>query len=215
MFTGIIVELGRIYAIQKIAQGARFGVISKKIIKEVSQGDSVAVNGVCLTVSEIDKTKEILYFDVSYETLKTTTLGELRKNEAVNLEPALTLSSPLGGHLVTGHVEGTGRIKRVERIGNDLKIEISAPKEILRYCIKKGSIAVDGISLTIVDVLPDSFTVVIIPHTARMTTIGTKKAGQAVNLESDIIARYVERFVRDQKNFNEKLKDYGFIQEGF
>lgn len=215
MFTGIIVELGRIYAIQKIAQGARFGVISKKIIKEVSQGDSVAVNGVCLTVSEIDKTKEILYFDVSHETLKTTTLGELRKNEAVNLEPALTLSSPLGGHLVTGHVEGTGRIKRVERIGNDLKIEISAPKEILRYCIKKGSIAVDGISLTIVDVLPDSFTVVIIPHTARMTTIGTKKAGQAVNLESDIIARYVERFVRDQKNFNEKLKDYGFIQEGF
>lgn len=211
MFTGIIVELGRVYAIQKIAQGARFGIFSKKIIKDASQGDSIAVNGVCLTISEIDKRGGILYFDASHETLKTTTLGELRKDEVVNLEPALTLNSPLGGHLVTGHVEGTGKIKRVERIGNDLKVEISAPKEILRYCIKKGSIAVDGISLTIVDVLSDSFTVVIIPHTAKMTTLGIKRAGQRVNLESDIIAKYVEKFVREHKNFHEKLKDYGFI----
>uniref|UniRef100_A0A7C4EKZ6 Riboflavin synthase n=1 Tax=Thermodesulfovibrio aggregans TaxID=86166 RepID=A0A7C4EKZ6_9BACT len=212
MFTGIIVELGKVYEIKKIAQGARFGIISEKIIKDTSQGDSIAVNGVCLTVSEINRAKGILFFDVSHETLKTTTLGDLRKDEPVNLEPALTFNSRVGGHLVSGHVEGVGKIKRIERIGNDLKIEIEAPKEILKYCIKKGSIAVDGISLTVVDILRDSFTVVIIPHTARMTTIGTKKAGQKVNLESDIIAKYVEKFVRSTTDsFTEKLKDYGFI----
>ncbi len=216
MFTGIIVELGKIYEIQKLAQGARLKVFSKKLIDNSNIGDSISVNGVCLTICEMDTSKNIISFDVSHETLQKTTLGELKRDEYVNLEPAVTLNTRLGGHLVSGHVEGVGRIKKIEKIGNDLKIEIEAQEEILRYCIKKGSIAVDGISLTIVDVFLDSFTVVIIPHTANMTTIGLKKIGDKVNLESDIIAKYVEKFVNQSLNIKEnrllgKLKDYGYI----
>lgn len=216
MFTGIIVELGKIHEIQKLAQGARLKVFSKKLIDNSNIGDSISVNGVCLTICEIDKSKSIISFDVSHETLQKTTLGELKKDEYVNLEPALTLNTRLGGHLVSGHVEGVGRIRKIEKIGNDLKIEIEAPEEILKYCIKKGSITVDGISLTIVDILSDSFTVVVIPHTASMTTIGVKKIGDKVNLESDIIAKYVEKFVNQSVNVKEerllgKLKDYGYI----
>lgn len=216
MFTGIIVELGKIHEIQKLAQGARLKVFSKKLIDNSNIGDSISVNGVCLTICEIDKSKSIISFDVSHETLQKTTLGELKKDEYVNLEPALTLNTRLGGHLVSGHVEGVGRIRKIEKIGNDLKIEIEAPEEILKYCIKKGSITVDGISLTIVDILSDSFTVVVIPHTASMTTIGVKKIGDKVNLESDIIAKYVEKFVNQSVNVKEerlfgKLRDYGYI----
>ncbi|MCS7203999.1 MAG: riboflavin synthase [Thermodesulfovibrio sp.] len=216
MFTGIVVEVGKIYDIQKIAQGAKLKLFSKKVIHESNIGDSISVNGVCLTVCDIDKSKGILSFDVSHETLRKTTLGELKKDDYVNLEPALTLNTKLGGHLVSGHVEGIGRIKKIEKIGSDLKLEIEAPEEILKYCIKKGSIAVDGISLTIVDILSDSFTVVVIPHTANMTTIGFKKVGDKVNLESDIIAKYIEKFVNQSLNVRqerliEKLKDYGYI----
>lgn len=214
MFTGIIIELGKVYEINRIAQGARLKIFSEKLITDI--GDSISVNGVCLTISEIDKEKGILSFDVSHETLQKTTLGELKKNDPVNLEPALTLQAPLGGHLVSGHVEGVGVIKKIEKIGNDLKIEISTPEEILKYCIKKGSIAVDGVSLTIVDLFSSSFTVVIIPHTAKMTTLRFKKAGDRVNLESDIIAKYIEKFVTQSINIKEerllgKLKDYGYI----
>jgi len=216
MFTGIIVELGKIHEIQKLAQGARLKIFSKKLIDNSNIGDSISVNGVCLTICEMDKSKSLISFDVSHETLQKTTLGELKRDEYVNLEPALTLNTRLGGHLVSGHVEGIGRIRKIEKIGNDLKIEIEAPEEILRYCIKKGSITVDGISLTIVDILSDSFTVVVIPHTANMTTIGFKKVGDKVNLESDIIAKYVEKFVNQSVNVKEerllgKLRDYGYI----
>jgi riboflavin synthase len=218
MFTGIIVELGKIADIQKIARGARLHVFSNKVINEANLGDSISVNGVCLTVSEMDRTKNILSFDVSFETLKKTTLGELKKGDYANLEPALTLSTRLGGHLVSGHVEDTGIIRKIENIGNYLKIEIEAKDESLRYCIPKGSIAIDGISLTIVELYSSSFTVVIIPHTAKMTTIGFKKVGDKVNLETDIIAKYVEKFVNQatfirQDRFITKLKDYGFIKE--
>jgi len=216
MFTGIIVEVGKIYEIQKLAQGARLKIFSKKLINNSNLGDSISVNGVCLTICEIDRAKSTISFDVSHETLQKTTLGELRKDDPVNLEPALTLNTPLGGHLVSGHVEGVGRIKKIEKIGNDLKIEIEAPEEILKYCIKKGSIAVDGISLTIVELFSNSFTVVIIPHTANMTNLGFKKIGDKVNLESDIIAKYVEKFVNQSINVKEerllgKLKDFGYI----
>lgn len=218
MFTGIIIELGKVYDFIKLRSGAQLKVLSKNIIKETSLGDSISVNGVCLTVNEIDSTKELISFDVSYETLQKTTLGELKKGDCVNLEPALTLNTRLGGHIVSGHVEGIGIIKRIENKGDYQQIEIEAPEDILKYCIKKGSIAIDGISLTIVDIFPSSFTVVIIPHTAKMTTIGAKKIGDKVNLESDIIAKYVEKFVKQtapvkDKNLVEKLKNYGFIQE--
>lgn len=218
MFTGIIIELGKVYDIKKLHNGARLKIISSEIIKEASLGDSISVNGVCLTITEMDITKGIMSFDVSYETLNKTTLGEVKKGDPVNLEPALTLKTKLGGHLVSGHVEGIGKIKGIDNFGDYLKIEIEAPQDVLRYCIKKGSIAIDGISLTIVDVFPSSFTVVIIPHTSKMTTIGIKKIGDKVNLESDIIAKYVEKFVKQTNvgkddNLIEKLKNYGFIQE--
>lgn len=218
MFTGIIVELGKAVEIKKLHRGAKLKVLSKTLLDNCLPGDSIAVNGVCLTVTEIDKTKGILSFDVSHETLQKTTLGELKKGDPVNLEPALTLSSRLGGHLVSGHVEGIGVIRKIHKEGEYLVIEIEAPDDILKYCIKKGSIAVDGISLTIVDISKKTFTVVIIPHTAKMTTIGSKKIGDKVNLESDMIAKYVERFLnqgilRDESSLVDKLRNYGYLTE--
>lgn len=217
MFTGIIVELGKVHEIKNLRNGARLTVHSENVIADAKIGDSVSVNGVCLTVTDIDRSKGLLSFDLSFETLDRTNLGELRRGSSVNLEPALTLNTRLGGHLVSGHVEGVGTIKKIENRGDYIKFEIEAPKNVLKYCIKKGSIAVDGISLTIVDLLPSSFTVVVIPHTAEVTTIGKKRVGDRVNLESDLIAKYVEKFVRrvnetDEESLIEKLKNYGFIK---
>lgn len=217
MFTGIIVELGKVHEIKNLRNGARLTVHSENVIADAKIGDSVSVNGVCLTVTDIDRSKGLLSFDLSFETLDRTNLGELRRGSSVNLEPALTLNTRLGGHLVSGHVEGVGTIKKIENRGDYIKFEIEAPKNVLKYCIKKGSIAVDGISLTIVDLLPSSFTVVVIPHTAEVTTIGQKRVGDRVNLESDLIAKYVEKFVRrvnetDEESLIEKLKNYGFIK---
>ena len=216
MFTGIILELGKVVAVEKIAQGAKLKIFSEKLIKDSQRGDSIAVNGVCLTVTEIDRTKKTLSFDVSQETLKKTTLGELKKESPVNLESALTLNTKLGGHLVTGHVDGVGVIKKVEKFGNYIKIEIATPQEVLKYCVPKGSVAVDGISLTVVDLFTNSFSVVIIPHTLKMTTLGFKNVGDSVNLEPDIIAKYVEKFISNMKTDRDeellkKLKDYGYL----
>jgi riboflavin synthase len=216
MFTGIILELGKVISVEKIAQGAKLKIFSEKLIKDSQIGDSIAVNGVCLTVTEIDRTKKALSFELSYETLKKTTLGELKKDSPVNLESALTLNTKLGGHLVSGHVDGVGVIKKVEKTGDYIKIEIEAPQEVLRYCVPKGSIAVDGISLTVVDLFTNSFSVVIIPHTLKMTTLGFKNVGDSVNLEPDIIAKYVERLIGNRKTDRDeellrKLKDYGYL----
>ncbi|MEJ5226496.1 riboflavin synthase [Thermodesulfovibrio sp.] len=216
MFTGIIVELGEVYEIKKLGNSAKLNVISEKVIKDASIGDSISVNGVCLTVTAIERKRGIISFDVSNETLQKTTTGDLKKGVPVNLEPALTLNTRIGGHLVSGHVDGIGKIRNIDTIGDYLKIEIEAPQEILKYCIKKGSIAIDGISLTIVEVFFDAFNVVIIPHTAKMTTIGYKKVGDNVNLEPDLIAKYVEKFIsyREQtgdEKIMAKLKKHGFI----
>jgi riboflavin synthase len=216
MFTGIILELGKVISFEKIAQGAKLKIFSEKLIKDSQIGDSIAVNGVCLTVTEIDRTKKVLSFELSYETLKKTTLGELKKDSPVNLESALTLNTKLGGHLVSGHVDGVGVIKKIEKTGDYIKIEIEAPQEVLKYCVPKGSIAVDGISLTVVDLFTNSFSVVIIPHTLKMTTLGFKNVGDSVNLEPDIIAKYVERLIGNRKTDRDeellkKLKDYGYL----
>jgi riboflavin synthase len=216
MFTGIILELGKVISVEKIAQGAKLKIFSEKLLKDSQIGDSIAVNGVCLTVTEIDRTKKVLSFELSYETLKKTTLGELKKDSPVNLESALTLNTKLGGHLVSGHVDGVGVIKKIEKTGDYIKIEIEAPQEVLKYCVPKGSIAVDGISLTVVDLFTNSFSVVIIPHTLKMTTLGFKNVGDSVNLEPDIIAKYVERLIGNRKTDRDeellkKLKDYGYL----
>jgi riboflavin synthase len=213
MFTGIIIELGEIVSIEKRPDSARLSVRGKEISKDAALGDSIAVNGVCLTAVNINN--DIVSFDVSYETLKSADLGNLKAGDRVNLEPSLKPSSKLGGHFVTGHVEGVGKIKSKAQTGNAVRIEIEAPAGILKYLVEKGSVAVDGISLTVVDVLKDGFGIVIIPHTAKMTTIGFKNIGDTVNLEPDILGKYVARFLRMDKDRDESLmsalKKSGFI----
>ncbi len=193
MFTGIVVEMGRVEQIEQRGDITRLHVSTEQIARQAKVGDSISINGTCLTVTEIDG--DILKFDLSRETLSSTNLAELKKGSRVNLEPALRPTDPLGGHIVTGHIDGVGRIRRKTDLGQTLEIEIEAPEEVLRYLVKKGSVAVDGVSLTVVDVMKDAFKVVIIPHTAAVTTIGIKKTNDTVNLETDIIGKYVEKFL--------------------
>jgi riboflavin synthase len=215
MFTGLIIELGEIVALEKRAGSTRLSVKAVEIVPEADIGDSISVNGICLTVTSIDKKSPIgiLFFDVSPETLKSTNLESLKKGDRVNLEPSLIPASKMGGHFVTGHIDGTGKIRSKKLSGNALRIEIEAPPHILKYLVEKGSVAVDGISLTVVDVLNDAFSVVIIPHTAKMTTLGFKEAGDTVNLEPDILAKYVEKFVRPGQGSSllSALKQSGFV----
>jgi riboflavin synthase len=162
-------------------------------------------------VTAIDK--NILFFDVSYETLKSTGLENLKKGDRVNIETSLRPSSKMGGHFVTGHIDGTGKIRSKTISGNAVRIEIEAPAEILKYMVAKGSVAVDGISLTVVDVLKDAFSVVIIPHTAQLTTLGFKGTGETVNLEPDILAKYVAKFMAPDSSSSllSALKQSGFF----
>jgi len=213
MFTGLIVELGEIVFLDKKTDSARLSVKAPNIIKDASTGDSISINGVCLTVVELRTPNSELFFDVSYETLKSTNLGNLKRGDNVNLEPSLKPSSKLGGHFVTGHVEAVGRITRKINIGNAIKIDIEAPENIIKYLVEKGSVAVDGISLTVVNVFRDAFSVVIIPHTSKMTTIGFKGIGDTVNLEPDILAKYVEMFLKKDRDSSlvSTLKKSGFI----
>jgi len=216
MFTGIIQELGEAVSLQRKTPGARLAVKSRLLSGPARTGDSIAINGVCLTV--VEKKGDTLRFDLSDETLKSTNLGALRPGDRVNLEPALKAQDPLGGHLVSGHVDAVGRIRGKKKEGEGFKIEIEAPPQVLDFLVEKGSVAVDGISLTVVDVLQDAFTVVIIPHTAAVTTIGMKGVSSTVNLEADIIGKYVAKFVGKMKSGSEGLKrknllDAGFIKE--
>ncbi|HSW62986.1 MAG TPA: riboflavin synthase [Dissulfurispiraceae bacterium] len=197
MFTGLIIEAGTVHALELRGPSASLAVRCAKALKDAELGDSIAVNGVCLTVTAIRS--DVLTFDVSYETLKSTNLGALKRGEYVNLEPSLRLNSKLGGHLVSGHVEAVGSIRSITPMGNAVKFEVVAPASLLQYLIPKGSVAVDGISLTVVDVLDDAFTLVIIPHTGDITTIRNKKPGDNVNLESDLIAKYVAKFALQGK----------------
>ena len=204
MFTGIIEGLGTISRIKPAGQGKQFIVNADFVLDQTKIGDSISVSGACLTVVVIDK--ERFHADVSPETLAKTTLGKAKVGHRVNLERALRLSDRIGGHLVAGHVDGLGSIREKRRIGNSVLITIDVPESITRYMIKKGSVAVDGISLTINDFSRDHFEVSIIPHTAKMTTIDLSKVGDSVNIETDMIGKYVERFVLEGKSSNKEKK---------
>ena len=193
MFTGIIEEMGAVSALRREAGAARLVLSASKVLDGTVLGDSICVNGVCLTVVEM--TSKEFSADVAVETLKVTNLGELKAGSRVNLERALQLSARIGGHLVSGHVDGVGRVREKREEGNGWRLFFDAPETVLRYVIKKGSIAIDGISLTVADVDRAGFSVAMIPHTARLTTLGFKKAGDSINLESDIIGKYVERLL--------------------
>jgi len=187
MFTGIIRELGRVAAVERADQGVRLRIHAPQTAAGVSAGDSVAVNGVCLTVTE--NGDSVLAFDAVPETLRRSTLGRLEEGFGVNVEPALEAGDPVGGHFVQGHVDGVGRVRRV----TDEGLEIEAGPEIIRYCVEKGSIAVEGVSLTIAALDEEGFTVALVPHTREMTTLGGVAKGDELNLEVDMLAKYVER----------------------
>ena len=193
MFTGIIEEMGSVKMLRREAGAARLAVSASVVLEGTGIGESICVNGVCLTVVELGKAD--FSADVALETLKVTNLGELVVGKQVNLERALRLSARIGGHLVTGHVDAVGRIKEKRQEGNSWRIFIEAPDASLRTIIKKGSIAVDGISLTVADVDKGVFSIAMIPHTAKLTTLGFKSPGDSVNLETDIIGKYVERLL--------------------
>lgn len=194
MFTGIIEEMGSVKALRREAGAARLTISASTVLDGTALGDSICVNGVCLTV--VDMSGSEFSADVAVETLRVTNLGELRIGARVNLERALQLSARIGGHLVSGHVDAVGRIREKREEGSGWRIFIDAPEGILRYVIKKGSIAIDGISLTVADLDKNGFSVAMIPHTAKLTTLGFKSAGDGINLEVDIIGKYVERLLQ-------------------
>ncbi len=193
MFTGIVEEMGNVKALRRDASAAHITISASAVLGNTALGDSISVNGVCLTVVNIGKND--FSADVAVETLKVTNLGDLKIGEKVNLERALQFSARIGGHLVSGHVDAVGHIREKREEGNGWRIFIDAPETLLRYVIKKGSISIDGISLTVADVDKNSFSVAIIPHTAKLTTLGFKSAGDSVNLEGDLIGKFVERLL--------------------
>jgi riboflavin synthase len=193
MFTGLIEEVGTVARLMRSGSAVKLAVSTSVQAAEVRLGDSVAVSGVCLTVTAIDGTT--LEFDVSPETLDRSALKEIRVGATVNLERALRLSDRLGGHIVSGHVDCTASITERREISGNLLLFFNLPREFTRYVVAKGSIAIDGISLTVNAVAPDGFSVNIIPHTAERTTIGGKRVGDLVNIEVDILAKYVERML--------------------
>lgn len=213
MFTGLIVEMGTIVSLKRRSNGLILSLKSNEVAYSAKLGDSIAVNGVCLTA--VNKWNNCLSFDLSEETLSSTNLGSLKAGDAVNLEPSLSPVSKLGGHFVTGHVDGVGKIRSKVPIGEMTKIKIHAPGQIMGFFVEKGSVAVDGISLTIVDVLKNDFTVVIIPHTAKLTTMGFKGPGDTVNIEVDILGKYVARFLKREGNadlrFMKTMTEKGFL----
>ncbi len=202
MFTGIIEGQGTIKKITRARKGMRLGIEAGFSLEETRIGDSIAVNGACLTV--VSKNGDAFEVDVAPETLSKTTLNNAGIGDFVNLERALRLSDRIDGHLVSGHVDGIGVIASKRSVGNAVLIGINVPEELAKYIIKKGSVAVDGISLTVNQCDNASFEVSIIPHTAEITTIGKNKVGDQVNIETDIIGKYVERFT---KHYGGEKKD--------
>ncbi len=193
MFTGIVEELGEVVAVEELGDASRFTLRGPLVTEDARHGDSIAVNGVCLTV--VDAGDGTFTADVMAETLKRSSLGALRPGSPVNLERAMALGGRLGGHLVQGHVDGTGTVLARTPAEHWEIVTISLPQDLARYVVEKGSITVDGISLTVVEAAADHFTVSLIPTTLALTTLGTKQPGEPVNLEVDVLAKYVERLL--------------------
>lgn len=206
MFTGIIEQTGTVVL---ICPGSVYSLKVDTGAMKALVGDSVSVNGVCLTVTEINGS--IMSFDAVRETIAKTSLASLKTGDRVNLETALTLSKPLGGHFVSGHVDGTGTVLRIRTIAASAEIDFSCSGEMLRYIAAKGSVAIDGISLTVASVYAGGFSVAAIPHTLNATTLGDKKPGDRVNIETDILAKYVESLSGKRDSLKDTLLNEGFI----
>lgn len=192
MFTGLVEACGKVLALEDRGEQARL-VLEISFAAELTLGDSVAVNGCCLTVADLEDDR--VHFDILKQTLKVTSLGSLRKGKTVNLERALAVGDRLGGHFVQGHIDATGRVLDLSPVGQDYRLEISLPPEIHKLCLDKGSLAIDGISLTIAELKPESGVFWITPHTLQETHLGEVQIGDTVNLEGDLLAKYVRKFV--------------------
>ena len=212
MFTGLVKDLGTVTAVDSTPDGVRIGVRTA-LAPEISEGDSVAVNGVCLTATRI--ADGAFAADVMHETLRRSSLAEVREGTPVNLELPLRPADRLGGHVVQGHVDGLGTVAGIHEDGFARVVEIAAPPELLRYVVEKGSIAVDGVSLTLTGRGEKAFSVSIIPHTYAVTTIRDRKVGEGVNLESDLIARYVAGLLEWTKNGKRGLTEAFLRENGF
>ena len=193
MFTGIIEEMGKILRIERAGTSAKIQIQAKKVLEGTKVGDSIAVNGVCLTVTALGSRD--FTADVMPETLSRSSLGQLKCGGSANLERAMAADGRFGGHIVSGHIDGTGAIEKITREGNAVRYLIAASPDILRGVVEKGSIAIDGISLTVTTVQTEHFEVSVIPHTLSQTTRAQKKQGAIVNLENDVIGKYVERLL--------------------
>ncbi len=193
MFTGLIEEVGKVKNIVRKSSGLRLTIETKEIHRETKVGDSVSVNGACLTVEETNG-NELVFF-VSGETLKRTNLKLLRVNDWVNLERALRLGDRIGGHLVQGHVDATTKILRIRKTGEEFVFSFQTPKDFHRFMVEKGSVAIDGISLTITNVTQTTFSVTVVPHTFENTNLKFRKVGDTVNVEFDLIGKYLEKLI--------------------
>lgn len=202
MFSGIVEEMGVVKSFELGLAGARMTIFASSVLDDLRLGESVSVSGVCLTASDLDDRDFTV--DVSTETLNVTTLSGLTAGGPVNLERAMKLNERIGGHLVAGHVDGIGILRNRQQDGNTLLLTIEVPQDILRYCILKGSMTIDGVSLTINDLSDKGVSVAIIPHTAKMTTLGLKQPGDALNLEGDLIGKYVERLMQNSGQLPKK-----------
>ncbi|MBC8413353.1 MAG: riboflavin synthase [Nitrospira sp.] len=212
MFTGLVETSGIITSIAQSGSSMRLTLKPQETF-ELKLGDSVSVNGVCLTVTTLGAN---ISFDVSPETMRSTSLGQLKSNSKVNLERALRFSDRLGGHIVTGHVDSTGTVTSVRPLGEYTYFTFAAPKEVLKYIVPKGSITIDGVSLTVANLDHSTFTVAIIPHTLSVTNLGVLKIGSRVNLEADIIGKYVERLLGKESTDSglmQLLKEKGFLND--
>ena len=211
MFTGIVEEIGTIESVQKGLRSAVLNIRADKIMEDIHDGDSIAVNGVCLTV--ISFSKGIFSADVMPETLNRSSLGQLKSGSHVNLERAMAADGRFGGHIVSGHIDGTGKIADIKKDDNAVWYRIKTDSRIIRYIVEKGSIAIDGISLTVAGLDNKSFSVSVIPHTAASTTLSLKKTGDVVNLENDVVGKYIERFLTYDDGKPETRSGKGITRE--
>lgn len=211
MFTGIIEELGTVISLKRGSKSAILTLKGNKIFEDLKLGDSVAVNGVCLTATHISG--DIFQADVMNETFHRSSLGELKKGDVVNLERAMAANGRFGGHIVAGHVDDVGKLVDIRQDDNAVWFTIKASKKILKYCIEKGSITLDGISLTIAKLTDDTLSVSMIPHTIKNTNFGYKKTGDLVNLENDMVGKYIDKLMHFDQEETKQTKSGGINME--
>lgn len=215
MFTGIVEEIGKVLNISKGVNSARLSIECNKVLEGTNIGDSIAVNGVCLTVTNIKESYFIA--DIMHETINKSSLKDISTKSFVNLERAMAVNSRFGGHIVSGHIDGTGIITNIEKDDNAIWYKISASSDILKYIVKKGSITIDGISLTVADITNSDFSISAIPHSIENTILKYKKTGDTVNLEVDIIGKYIEKLLNFNSTENKETnitKDF-LLKNGF